>query len=712
MDATSRISEIKAKIAELRARLPKHSPPPLMLFELQDLEDELQRLQTLDAACTMKESLPTRWVHLDFHTSEEIAGIGSAFDANEFADTLERARVNSITCFARCHHGWMYFDTQAFPERRHPHLTRNLLKEQIEACHKRGIRVPIYTTVQWDHFTARQHPEWLVLDENGSPRGTKLYDAGFYRELCINSPYRDFLKAHIREILETLPTDGLFLDIVRAMDCSCRYCREGMLAKGLEPSDAESRRVYGQWVLDDFRRDMSAFIRSINPDCSIFYNEGHIGPAHRRAVNAYSHFELESLPSGGWGYTHFPLTVRYARTLGLECIGQTGKFHTSWGDFHSFKNEEALQFECFRMLALGAKCGVGDQLHPNGKISQPVYDLIGSVYREVEKREAWCVSAEPLADIGVITPEAFVAGRQPAAAVGALRMLQEAGHQFDVIDAESDLSAYRVLILPDNIPAGPVLAAKIEAYLAKGGAVLASYQSGLNEEKTAFNLPSLGVSLKGPAPFSPDFIIPRGDIGKGLPETEHVMYLQGMEVVAEAGTEVLAEVAVPYFNRTYKHFCSHRHTPSSGKVGYPGIVKKGKAIYFAHPVFTQYNQNGPRWCKRLVLNALEMLLPQPLLRHQGPSSLFATVNAQDCDERWVLHLLHYIPERRSQDMDIIEDVIPLHELHVSLRAKGRVESVACVPEMMPLAFTEKAGRVEFVVPKVVGYQMVAITWKG
>ena len=50
----------------------------------------------------------------------------------------------------------------------------------------------------------------------------------------------------------------------------------------------------------------------------------------------------------------------------------TGKFHTSWGDFHSFKNPAALEFECFHMLALGGQVLVGDQLHPNGP-SRPVH---------------------------------------------------------------------------------------------------------------------------------------------------------------------------------------------------------------------------------------------------------------------------------------------------------------------------------------------------
>ena len=50
------------------------------------------------------------------------------------------------------------------------------------------------------------------------------------------------------------------------------------------------------------------------------------------------------------------------------------------------KNKEALEYECFRMLAYNSKCLIGDQLHPDGKISKETYDLVGSVYEQIEKR--------------------------------------------------------------------------------------------------------------------------------------------------------------------------------------------------------------------------------------------------------------------------------------------------------------------------------------
>ncbi|MCM3712979.1 alpha-L-fucosidase [Alkalihalobacillus oceani] len=665
------------------------------------------------------DELRYRQIHMDFHTSPHIEKVGEQFDAEEFAQTLKRAHVNSVTVFARCHHGYLYYESQQNPERIHPHLVnKRLLHEQIEACHKHGIRAPIYITVQWDHYTADEHPEWLVLDENGKPYSqpfhNTLYEPGFYRSLCVNSPYRQFLLKHTEEVLRYFPVDGLFFDIVKPIACSCKYCRAGMKAKGLDPSVKKNRDAYAKEVIHSFMREMTAFVRQHNQACSIFYNRGHIGTDHRSVKDAFTHFELESLPSGHWGYAHFPITMHYARTLGIDCLGQTGKFHTMWGDFHSFKNQAALEYECFRMLALNAKCMIGDQLEPNGKLSPAVYDLIGKVYQQVSLKERWCNEATAVTDIGVFTSEEFVGADShglPPEMLGVVRILQEGGHQFDILDTQSELFAYKLLILPDRITVSPFFAAKLEQYLADGGALLASYRSGLNKEGTAFTLSSLGINYVGEAPFSPDFIVPNESLGEGLPETEHVMYLQGLHVEAVESSHVIAPAITPYFNRTWEHYCSHRHTPSAGKAGYPAIIQNEQVIYFIHPVFTQYDENAPKWVKQLVLNAVANLLPEPTLQHDGPSTLLTTVNEQKKERRWIVHLLHYIPERRSKTIDTIEDVIPLFDVELSIKLPSNVKKVTLVPEGKEISFTSKNDRCLFTVPTIEGHQMVSIEFE-
>jgi hypothetical protein len=44
--AASQIAELEERIADLRARLPRHSIPPAMFIELEDLEEELERART------------------------------------------------------------------------------------------------------------------------------------------------------------------------------------------------------------------------------------------------------------------------------------------------------------------------------------------------------------------------------------------------------------------------------------------------------------------------------------------------------------------------------------------------------------------------------------------------------------------------------------------------------------------------------------------
>jgi Hypothetical glycosyl hydrolase 6/Beta-galactosidase trimerisation domain len=671
-----------------------------------------------------KDFLVYRQIHLDFHTSEHIPDIGASFDPEEFADTLVKAHVNSITCFARCHHGLLYYDSKLFPERIHPHLkNKNMLKEQIEACHARGIRVPIYITVQWDYYTSERHPEWLQLEEDGRIGGTAPYGAGFYKNLLVNSPYLDFLKAHTKEVLEMLPADGFFFDIVKPLDDSSRWSKEQMLAAGLDPGDKAARREFGLQAINDFKCDMTKFVKAINPESAIFYNAGHIGPRHRPVKDAYDHFEVESLPSGHWGYLHFPMSMRYARTLGADCLAHTGKFHTAWGDFHSYKNQAALEFECYRMLALNAKCMIGDQLHPNGTLDQPAYNLIGRVYEQVEKKEAWCKGAKAVCDIAVLTPETFSlpSDHEPFPALeGITLMLEEAAQQFDVIDDGADFSAYKVIVLPDVVPVDDALRVRLETFAKAGGAIIASFASGMNREQQQFTLPLLGVSLaEGDAAdmrgkiFEQgdycEYLIPLEPLREHLVNTEYVMYTKGMPVKLLEGTNVLAEGVSSYFDRTYRHFCSHRQTPSSGEKSTPAVVQKDKVIYFAHPIFTQYRQNTPLWCKQLFLNALALVLPHPLVKHDSFSTLRATVNEQPLENRYVLHLLHYIPERRGKDFDTIEDVIPVYDIELQLQLPKKIRTVKTAPEGKDLPFEQNEQGLKLVLPKLLGHQMIALS---
>lgn len=662
-------------------------------------------------------TIKQRQVHLDFHTSEYIEGIGKAFDKEVFASTLEKAAVNSITCFARCHHGWLYYPSKLQPEMIHPHLANHsLLLEQIEACHSRRIDVPIYTTVQWDGYLARQHPEWLCLDGQGDFINSQgIPEPHFYYSLCLNSGYRDYFKAHLLDIIDVVgeeQIDGIFMDILFRVACDCQHCQKEMKGKGIDHFSEINRLAYSEIMLNEFKSEVTELIRQRAPKATIFYNGSHVGFADKQNVDAYSHLELESLPSGGWGYDHFPITMRYARNLGKEVIGMTGKFHTYWGDFHSLKNQEALEFECFNMLALGAGCSVGDQLHPDGELSPGAYSLIGNVYRQVAMMEEACQSAAiPEVEIGVMTPEeTWVAGghslRIDPSLIGVNRMLQELNYQFDIIDSQMDFSRYKVLILPDVIGYSPQLQEKLNAYTENGGAVIGSYHSLLDEDHAQNDW--YGLDFLGEGDFERDFIMPNERIGKELPKEEFVMYLKPAKVKVTSG-DVLLESVRAYFNREGETFCSHQHAPSRRQAGAPAATINGKVVYFAHPVFNIYRKNAPRWVKELVKDVLSELIPHKLLRHNGPNTLLTTVNRSEDGRQHLIHGLHYITQKNSEEIYTVDGIIPLYQIEIKLLIGcQKVARVTDVVTKESLPYRIEGNYVVVEIEKIMGHKLIEV----
>lgn len=655
----------------------------------------------------MKELSP-RQIHLDFHTSEYIPGIGASFDPESFARTAKEANVSSMTVFARCHHGWLYYPSQKFPQRVHPHLEYpNLMVDQVRALHKVGIKAPVYITVQWDYHSATTHPEWLIRKKDGSHEGGPFTEPGFYQSLCVNTGYWDFLKAQTEEVCQLLgeELDGIFFDIVGIRPCLCAACRKEMKERGIDAADDQAVREFAKFTMDRFKEKMTALVRQYNSNCTIFYNAGHVGPCTRASAEAYTHFELESLPSGSWGYLHFPLTARYARKLGKDCMGMTGKFHTEWGDFHSLKNLAALEFESFRMLSFGFACSIGDQLEPCGTLNPATYRLIGKVYSQFAQREAWGRPSVPVVEAAVVTSESpWVEQRIPESVMGVVQMLEELAVQFDVIDPGMELDGYRLLFLPEDLVVDPVFQQKLDAYVAAGGAVIACGKGGQDSKgqyPSCFEAQSLGEREA-----YPDFLLAQGPLAEGLePENEYVIYLQG-EAVRPTQGKTLLWARAPYFKREGDRFCSHRYTPSAKGEPYPAVVssQNGRVILFGHPMFEQYRANAPRWCKQLISNAIDLLLGHRLVRHDGPSTLTVSVLDQPEKQRTNLHILSYIPVRKSATIDIVEERTKVRDVTVEVHLPRSVTRAKLVPEDLPLEIRD--GKIR--IPEIDGYAIVQL----
>ncbi len=665
-------------------------------------------------------TIPYRQIHLDFHTSERIPGIGSAWDKQHWQETLKRGHVNSINVFAVCHHGWSYYNTKV--GQRHPNLAPglDLTRAMLDACHEVGIHTQVYLTVGVNNRFARAHSEWRCINEQGAYSGwcQKPTDPGFHM-LCFNTPYLEFVCDEVRELGRLFPdTDGLWLDIIHKPQCCCPCCLASMVKLGLKPDVEADRARHADIVLQNYYKRTLAALREVHPTMLLTQNSGDLTRGDRRFLKHVTHLELESLPTGGWGYDHFPMSAKYAAKTGMEFLGMTGKFHTTWGEFGGFKHPNALRYECAAMLAYGAKCSVGDQLHPDGQLDESTYAIIGEAYAEVAAKEPWCEGSRNVADVGLLSAVALDPEHKSGADsdIGATRLLLEGHILFDLLDAEMDFSVYKLLLLPDEAKVGPALKQKLDTYLAAGGKILFTGRSPLDEAgKPLFDL---GAEVAAESEFSLDYILPIPALRPAFVESPMVMYSRYPRVKVTTGTS-LGAVIEPYFERAWDHFCSHQHAPPRREAtGYACGVERGNVMWLPMDICRAYRRLGPVAVKAFALACLRRALGETIgLRTNLPSTARVTLTEQPHAKRHVLHLLNANLALRGGAqhghmgqvaMEIIEDLMPCCDVRVSVRVDRPVRRVTLEPQGTEVPFRPDNGRLEIELDRFVCHQMVAL----
>jgi len=628
-------------------------------------------------------------VHLDFHTPAEVGKIAQRFHPDEFADTLAEAHVDSVVVFAKCHHGYSYYKTKVGTM--HPGLDFDLMGEMISACHKRGILVPVYYTVVWDELAAREHPDWRQVDADGNPvdkvHSQEFATAG-WASLCMNSPYVDeILIPATKEILTNYEADGLWYDIVWFHDesCFCRFCIEKMKKLGLDPGKPDHQHSFTRDSVRDFVRRTSETARSIRPNLSLDYN-GRTGIGCAEHIPFVTNLEIEALPSTV-GHLYFPIMSRHIRTRGLPFSGLTCRFTRMWGDFGTLKTVESLRYEAAVMLSCGARVSVGDQLHPDGKLRRPAYDVIGTIFSEVHAKRKWSEGATPVANIALLARRPVKRGGTAVisdAVRGASAILLQLHHQFNVIDDESDLEGYDLVVVPGTEIASPQISRKLDSFISRGGKLLATAQAASSLGRL------LGVEATGQSPNPREYIRPRGELAQVLPAIDHVVYGPPTYVKASGG-DVLADTIPPYFPRARDRFFSHKQTPpmTHPDAQRPAVTLSPNAAYIAHPVFASHARQPNPHLKRLLEWLLDKLIPRVVVTDL-PGSVDVSVMRKGDD--LVAHVVPGPSPREERLTAPIESLPSYRNVTISVKLARKPAGVYLAPERKDLVWTWEEGR--------------------
>ena len=647
--------------------------------------------------------LPTRQVHLDFHTSEHIPDIGKRFSKAQFQEALKIGNVNQINLFGKGHHSWSYYPTEVGTT--HPHLDFDLLGAQIEACHEIGVRCPIYYTVGWSATDAEEHPEWCSRHADGSIKVNGTFDEPAdslaakpwgWKKLCAaaTGPYHAHIMAQVEEICRRYAVDGFFFDIYNDTACYCDSCRDRMANEGVDLANEEVVLRSHTLSIKQHMRELRDLIAQYHPGATVFFNSAtHVGNSmqfRERLFDLNTQQELEDLPTVWGGYDKLPIEAKFHLGEGSPVLAMSGKFHKMWGEFGGFKHADAMTYEAAAMISYGAACNFGDQLHPSGEMDIETYRNIGRAFAYVEQIEDYGVGGLPFAQLGLwLTLE-------DAADQGVATMLLEMHYDF-VIANLGNLEELSTLVIPSKACLSDTEAATINAWVEHGGKLLVFGAGAMNTSSDTFAL-NVGATYLEPAGYDIDYTVMKTKLSRDLVSTPFLNYTPGLRTELTDG-KALAMIREPYFSRTYLTYSSHLNTPYQIEDSdYPAMVQRGNVIFFAHPFDQIYYHHGVRMHRELFQGAIDLLDPNRVLRVEGlPSTGRVSMLKQVDEQRYVAHLLYSPPLQRG-DVKVIEDLPPISDVTIAVHVPETITAVTAIPSGESLEFSQTDGSVTVAVP--------------
>ena len=635
----------------------------------------------------------------DNHTQMENPDVGKDFDPEYFTDQLKRCGVDYLGFHARCNVGMAYYDTKIGI--RHPSLKYDLFGALAECCKKKDIALVAYLNGGLSTMEFVQHREWSRHPFPGDDHFGKI--TPFALTVCYNSPFREHIVAMVREIAEKYPVQGFFIDCLGSYPCVCPTCVNMMKERGIDYTDRAAVTEFARQCVLSYSADIAKAAREIIPDPMLYFN----GPDFSTARDLDTFFDCECLPTAGWGYEFLPVMAHASRNIrpGRQVLNMTGRFY-DWGDFGGLRTADSLKFDLFYGIAHGMRPNVGGHVHPRGDKDLAVFDRISEVYSDIRKYDAWYDDAVNLADTAIVcsTVKRGVLTVDPAPR-SCVRMLDELKVQFDVLPADGEKSwdGYKLLILPAELEITDLLAQKIRAHIARGGAFLAFGKAAAE----TFG-PELGIQCKEDSGLNPVYFRMHESFSKGLPDMFLSLYAPSAVRAELNGAISDSRLVKPYYSPQWTGTHAIYYTPPQEETDMPFITVNGKCVWCAGDLCTGYSKRGAIHLRDIFRNIVDSLLDKPMVKDcEGlPASVRLVLTEQP--GRLNLNVIAYAPESRG-GCPVVEDPVAIVDGSVKILTAGRnITRVTLAPEGTPVEFVTEGDYTKIKLPLIKGYALLSL----
>jgi hypothetical protein len=669
---------------------------------------------------------------IDMHIPDWDPAFLAKFDPGEYAEMLVRSRAQSIVCYCQSHVGLFNYPTRIG----HPHRAfagRNMMKEMIDACHAKGIAVQLYCSLIFDRDAADHHPEWRMRTWEGKFQG----EGGRQGILCVNSPYRDYVRAFTEEICQQFDFEGIRFDMTFwPWLCFCDHCAKrfdqevgGTIPRTVDWFDKKwvaFQRCRERW-LTEFAHVATSTVKGLKPDTSVEHQSSTYPLNWMFGVVESLSAENDFLQGDFYGDQLQGSFVRklLARLTPKRPFGYETSFSLSLQDHTAMKSEALLEAKASAAIADSAAFIFIDAINPDGTVNERAHDRMGKIFDRLMPFYEH-LGGERLEDVGIFysleskfsmagngkpvsAPDTTDTHTQSSMQVAA-RLIR--GHlAFGVITKRNlaDLARIRVLICVNVHMMDDEECEAIRAWVRNGGKLIATGGTSLVDKdgtkREDFALGDVfGVQLRQASwTDRVHYLVPTPSGADLLPEynEKYPAYCNGMsvDVTARGSASVLAKRGMPWPRQEADRFSSIHSDPPWTATETPELVEhrfgQGTALYAASLIELLENAES------LIVNAVRRLMPSPSVELEAPGCVEVTLFEQPDRNRYTLSLLNFQKELPN---------LPVRNIRVRLRLDRPVREVRNVVDGQIVATTQEADVLAFSAQPLQTLLMYELRW--
>lgn len=670
-------------------------------------------------------------------------------NVSKIVTMAKKVHANAIRVGFFSHNGYAYYQSKIAPKA--PGLgDRDLLNEFKKECERANLHLVIYTNATATTVMHKQHPEWVVCI-GGKP---KIWDVHPIAWMCLNSPYYEYYKSIVEEIVSGYNPETMYVDgAIFSFFCQCPYCREKFKKScGAElPMKADWEdpvwHKYRNWIKNNNRELWSGIVRTmkkIKPDLKVVFNRENFrkwlsSPPEESALFAHKiadgvHVE-SSVRFVNHPFTHINEQCMFGQAINTPVWVWVEYPVMPWS--HLSCPPAEIKIKTAKVIANGAKPMVWS-IPQAPDCDNRGLSGIKEMYGLVEKNERYFNDVTPIPFAAILsstqTGKWYVKETEPEHDDEVTGKARRYKHCFQgiskallknhipfgiILDEHINadyLSRYKVLILPNTACMSNAQCAEISKFVLNGGGVIATYETSLYDERgnkrKDFGLKNV---------FGCHYIRNLGEqndrhqiagymeIGIEHPVTRD--YSKGFKFPVggeHLGVKVYGKSkAISTLLNPTRYFCDYY----GKKTNYPGMVinkyGKGKVVYIPGEMGLTYYERGFIEHKKLINNAVQWLVEYNLpVESDLPETVDISLMEINDGSGIIIHLINC-----TADLDYpVEEVVPITQSKIKVRLphNKHPKKIFSLCSRSRLRYEHEGKRIVIALPTLHEYECIVV----